>query len=73
MSTGNRDSVDERQPLLTGANGNATDDTPNIVSWDSPEDGENPRNWSVQRKTTIVLLLTAITILSYSLLRRCLQ
>ena len=64
MSIRNRASIDERQPLLNVTNSNAMAETSNIVGWDSPEDPENPRNWSVRRKTTIVLVLTAITILS---------
>jgi hypothetical protein len=59
--------MDERQPLLNGASEDTGIDVSKIVGWDSPEDAENPRNWSLKEKSWIVLILTAITILSYIL------
>jgi len=73
MSINRRSSVDERHPLLNGsveANAGiqtivASDTGSNIVGWDSSEDADNPRNWSTKAKTSIVIILTSITILSY--------
>jgi hypothetical protein len=64
----------ETQPLLQAQNGanstaaaNGAVDLSNIVGWDSPDDVENPRNWSTRSKTSIVAILTAITILSFAI------
>ncbi len=72
MTLNRREPDDERQPLLNGttaasiATGTlvATSIDSNIVEWDSPEDPENPRNFSTGRKTTIIAVLTLITVLS---------
>jgi hypothetical protein len=73
MTLSRRDPEDERQPLLNGttaasvASGTliASTSPSNVVEWDSPEDPENPRNFSTGRKTTIIAVLTLITVLSY--------
>ena len=75
MSRNRRTSIEERQPLLNGsveANAGiqtivASDTGSNIVGWDSSEDADNPRNWSTRAKTSIVIILTSVTILSYPL------
>ena len=64
--------ADERQPLLNGSVAPsaatqvvASDEIPsNVVGWEGPEDPENPRNWTTKVKSSIVVILTAITILS---------
>ena len=72
MALNRREPEDERQPLLNGttaasvATGTlvATVNGSNVVEWDSPNDIENPRNFSTGRKTTIIAVLTLITVLS---------
>lgn len=72
MTLSRREPEDERQPLLNGttaasvATGTliASTNPSNVVEWDSPEDPENPRNFSTGRKTTIIAVLTLITVLS---------
>lgn len=72
MTLNRREPEDEGQPLLNGttaasvATGTlvATSNDSNVVEWNSPEDPENPRNFSTGRKTTIIAVLTLITVLS---------
>jgi hypothetical protein len=37
---------------------------PDFVSWDGPDDPENPLNWTARRKWTNIGLLSAITLLT---------
>ena len=59
---------DERRLLLNEAEIDTVYAVPrnelNIVSWDSSEDPANPRNWSTNRKSSIVTVSTAIAIIS---------
>jgi MFS family permease len=73
MSIDRRSSVGERQPLLNAgsveANASiqtivASDTGSDIVGWDSSEDSDNPKNWTTKAKSSIVIILTSITILS---------
>ena len=47
---------------------NDADPDPNLVDFDGPDDPENPRNWSPVKRTMSILLVTLMTLLSYSLL-----
>ncbi|KIV96502.1 hypothetical protein, variant 1 [Exophiala mesophila] len=37
---------------------------PNIVTWDSDDDGENPKNWSFRKKWAATLIVSAFTFIS---------
>ncbi|KAF2460448.1 MFS multidrug transporter [Lineolata rhizophorae] len=37
---------------------------PNLVTWDSPEDPANPKNWSVNRKWAAAAIVSAFTFIS---------
>lgn len=39
-------------------------DDPNIVDWDSPDDAQNPMNWSALRKNCTLAIVSGITLLS---------
>lgn len=39
----------------------SNDDDPNIVSWDGPDDPQNPLNWSYTKKWGTVALVSALT------------
>ena len=41
---------------------------PNIVSWDGPDDPENPLNWTKKRKVTATISIALITLLTYELI-----
>lgn len=40
------------------------DKDPNLVTWDSPDSLENPRNWSYRRRWLVVLTVSSYTFLS---------
>ncbi len=48
----------------------STDTTPdpNVVSWDGPDDPENPQNWPFKRKCAAVAIVSAITFIRCDLL-----
>ena len=37
---------------------------PNIVNFEGPDDPENPMNWSARKKTTQIIIVTTMTLLS---------
>ncbi|KAI9725592.1 MAG: hypothetical protein M1828_003080 [Chrysothrix sp. TS-e1954] len=37
---------------------------PNLVSWDGPDDPENPKNWSLKRKWIALLVVSTFTFMS---------
>lgn len=39
-------------------------DDPVIVSWDGPDDAENPRNWSTRRRWTVTVVVSLFTFIS---------
>ncbi|GAB7359247.1 hypothetical protein MBLNU230_g5904t1 [Neophaeotheca triangularis] len=41
-----------------------TERDPNLVTWDGPNDPENPRNWSMKRKWTATFLVGCFTFIS---------
>ena len=47
-----------------GESSSEEEDDPNLVTWDSPDSMENPRNWSPLRKTTVVVIVSSYTFLS---------
>lgn len=38
---------------------------PDIVDWDGPDDPENPLNWPARKKWTLILILAAVTLVTY--------
>lgn len=50
----------KRAPVLEVNTGAPKQDV-NIIDWDGPDDSENPLNWSAQRKTAAVAIVSAIT------------
>jgi hypothetical protein len=42
-----------------------TEKDPEIVDFDGPDDPESPENWSSSRKVTAIVIVTAMTLLSY--------
>lgn len=42
------------------------DNDPNLITWDGPDDPENPQNWSFRRKLIIVSIVSAITFIRYA-------
>jgi MFS transporter, DHA1 family, multidrug resistance protein len=38
---------------------------PNVVTWDGPEDPENPKNWSFRYRWCITILCTVMTLNVY--------
>lgn len=38
----------------------------NIVDWNSPDDPENPQNWSGRKKWTIIILVSVVTFNQYA-------
>jgi hypothetical protein len=53
----------EKSSLDANSTGQAQKD-PNIVDFDGPDDPENPMNWSSARKTTAIIIITTMTLLS---------
>ncbi|KAI0020811.1 MFS multidrug transporter [Xylariomycetidae sp. FL0641] len=55
-------------PLLKQAAGNGSEEDqskdPNVVTWDGPDDPENPLNWSQRRKWTATILVSCFTFIS---------
>ncbi|KAI2468785.1 MFS general substrate transporter [Annulohypoxylon bovei var. microspora] len=39
-------------------------DDPNLVTWDGPEDPENPKNWSISKKWGVVFIVSIFTLVS---------
>jgi hypothetical protein len=37
---------------------------PNVVTWDGPNDPENPMNWSSKEKVSAIAMVSLITLLS---------
>ena len=37
---------------------------PRVVDFDGPDDSENPMNWSPGKKTTQIIVVTSMTLLS---------
>jgi len=37
---------------------------PDVVNFDGPEDAENPMNWSAAKKSTQIIIVTSMTLLS---------
>jgi hypothetical protein len=53
-------------PSIHGDSKNETEerDDPNIVSWDGPDDPENPMNWASGRKWAAISMVSAVTFLT---------
>lgn len=43
-------------------------ENPNVVSWDGPDDPENPQNWPFRRKAAAVGIVSAITFIRCAIL-----
>jgi len=55
----------ERQPLLDVHRLQTVNEADLVVTWDSPDDKRNPRNWAFGAKASILTILTLVTIISY--------
>jgi Major Facilitator Superfamily len=54
--------VEDQSEVEKTASENIND--PNLVTWDSPTDPENPRNWSFKRKWAAVFVVSSFTFIS---------
>jgi hypothetical protein len=54
--------VEDQQEVEKTTSENIND--PNLVTWDSPTDPENPRNWSFKRKWAAVFVVSSFTFIS---------
>jgi hypothetical protein len=53
---------EKAQPSNTSKNANPKN--PDVVDFDGPYDPENPMNWSSAKKTTQIVIVTTMTLLS---------
>ena len=53
---------EKAQPSNTSQD--ATPKDPDVVDFDGPNDPENPMNWSSAKKTTQIVIVTTMTLLS---------
>lgn len=42
-----------------------TEQDPNLVDWDGPDDPENPLNWPARKKWTLIGILAMVTLVTY--------
>jgi multidrug resistance protein len=48
----------------TAINEKDHEEDPNLITWDSPESQENPRNWSLHRRWSVIVIVSSYTFLS---------
>lgn len=46
------------------SSGEQDEKDPNLVTWDSPDSKENPRNWSLHRRWGVIIIVSTYTFLS---------
>ncbi|KAF8622782.1 hypothetical protein AX15_006750 [Amanita polypyramis BW_CC] len=51
-----------REPSLTRPSIDVTVKDPNLVTWDGPDDPENPQNWSKLYKWVLITILIIATV-----------
>lgn len=66
-----RDGIEDQRDLEAGprltkskSGKSARDRDPNLVTWDGPDDKENPKNWSTRRKWAATLVVSSFTFIS---------
>ncbi|OCK81681.1 MFS multidrug transporter [Lepidopterella palustris CBS 459.81] len=59
----NERDVEAGEPRLEKQSSRSIND-PNLVTWDSPNDQMNPKNWSMNRKWAATFIVSAFTLLS---------
>lgn len=64
--------TDEEAAFQAEAKKNETDasasnDDPNAIGWDGPDDPQNPMNWTEKKKWTTIGALSLMTLLTYVL------
>ncbi|KAF2228986.1 putative MFS multidrug transporter [Viridothelium virens] len=59
-----RDDAEKGQPALEKAQSSRSKKDPNLVTWDSPEDPANPKNWSSSRKWAATFVVSSFTFIS---------
>ncbi|KAF2021667.1 MFS general substrate transporter [Aaosphaeria arxii CBS 175.79] len=60
----NERDVEATSPPLEKNVSSRTTTDPNLVTWDSPEDPANPKNWSMKRKWAATFIVSAFTLVS---------
>lgn len=50
--------------LASSATSHDEEKDPNLVTWDSPDDPENPRNWPKSKRWTVMILVSVFTFMS---------
>ncbi|KAJ4340247.1 hypothetical protein N0V95_007541 [Ascochyta clinopodiicola] len=56
--------VEAAKPELAKKKSSRSIKDPNLVSWDSPDDPANPKNWSMKRKWAATLIVSCFTLVS---------
>ncbi|KAJ4983434.1 major facilitator superfamily transporter [Stagonosporopsis vannaccii] len=56
--------VEAAKPELEKKKSNRSIKDPNLVTWDSPDDPANPKNWSIKRKWAATLIVSCFTLVS---------
>ncbi|KAF2867121.1 major facilitator superfamily domain-containing protein [Massariosphaeria phaeospora] len=59
-----RDGEAQQQPDIEKKNSLRSILDPNLVTWDSPDDPQNPKNWSMKRKWAATFIVSAFTLVS---------
>lgn len=54
----------QRQPPLERTATSKSKSDPNLVTWDGPDDSENPKNWSTKRKWAATFVVSSFTFIS---------
>jgi hypothetical protein len=57
-----------RDPTLKVA---PAEQDPNIITWDGPDDPENPRNWAYRKKWRSILIVSCFTLMRYDRISSC--
>lgn len=55
---------EENRPVAEGGQVQQDEQDPNIVSWDGPDDPENPKNWPDSKKWFNIAVLSILTIIT---------
>ncbi|KAF2626067.1 MFS general substrate transporter [Macroventuria anomochaeta] len=56
--------VEAAKPELEKKKSSRSIKDPNLVTWDSPDDPANPKNWSIKRKWAATLIVSCFTLVS---------
>ena len=64
MSDNTATEHDSEKAQVNNASLDAVSKDPNIVDFEGPDDPENPMDWSSGKKTTQIIIVTIMTLLS---------